>query len=126
MGFTTALFSGFTLTSTTLYLSLLYHQRAREHQALVLHQQALLLDSLTDKRLASDLAAQEEANYSGGLREGIRDYRVVRAPLVERWKDGWNREVTNVVRWAQAFRWGEVREGLEERMKGWREGERRV
>ncbi|MCJ1451182.1 hypothetical protein MMC28_001517 [Mycoblastus sanguinarius] len=126
MGFTTSLFSGLTLTSTTLYLSLLYHQRARAHQAALLHQQALLLTSLTDPDLASELAATVDANFSGGLREGIRDYRLQPASLTERWKDGWNSEVEGAVRWMQGVRWGFVREGLEGRWRGWREGERRV
>lgn len=126
MGFTTSLFSGLTLTSTTLYLTLLYHQRARAHQARTLHQQSLLLTSLVDLDIASELATAADANYSGGLREGIRDYRLERAPWVERWKDGWNREVFGVVRWCQGVRWGEVREGLEARVEEVREGERRL
>ena len=126
MGFITSLFSGFTLTSTTLYLTLLYHQRARAHQAALLHQQALLLESITDPAIASELATIADANYSGGLREGIRDYRIEKAPWTERWKDEWNREVTSAVRWVQNVRWNEVRLGLEGRVKHWREGERRL
>ena len=126
MGFMTSLFSGFTLTSTTLYLSLLYHQRARAHQAALLHQQSLLLNSLTNPALASDLATVAEENYSGGFREGIRDYRIEKAPWTERWKDGWNTEVANAVGWVQSIRWGKVREGLEERARDWRDGERRL
>lgn len=72
------------------------------------------------------MATAADANYSGGLREGIRDYRVERAPWTERWKGGWNREVEGVVRWCQGVRWGEVREGLERRVEGVREGERRL
>ncbi len=126
MGFTTSLFSGFTLTSTTLYLTLLYHQRARAHQAALLHQQSLLLNSLTDPAIASELATIADANYSGGFREGVRDYRVERATWTERWKDGWNREIVSAVRWVQGVKWGEVREGLEGRARDWREGERRL
>ena len=85
MGFTTNLFSGFTLTSTTLYLSLLYHQPARAHQAALLHQQTLLLNSLSDPDLASELATMADANYSGGLREGIRPARRAPAPWPARW-----------------------------------------
>lgn len=88
MGFTTAFFSGLTLTSASLYLCLAYHQRFRAHQAALLHQQALLLNSLTDPTLAHELATRADANYSGGLREGIRDYRPVKAAYTERWKDG--------------------------------------
>lgn len=126
MGFTTSLFSGFTLTSTALYLTLLYHQRSRAHQAALLNQQTLLLNSLTDPIIASNLAAAADANYSGGLREGVRDYRVVKAPWTERWKDGWNREVMAGVRWVQSVEWGRVRDGLEGRARDWKDGERRV
>lgn len=126
MGFTTNLFSGFTLTSTTLYLSLLYHQRARTHQAALLHQQALLLNSLSDPEVASELATIADANYSGGLREGIKPYRVEKAAWTERWKDGWNREVEGAVRYVQSIRWRTVREGMEGRAREWREGDRRL
>ena len=126
MGFTTNLFSGFTLTSTALYLSLLYHQRARAHQAALLHQQSLLLNSLTDPELASELTTIADANYSGGIREGIKPYRLEKAPWTERWKDGWNRELEGAVRYVQGIRLGSVREGLEERAKEWSEGERRL
>ena len=126
MGFTTNLFSGFTLTSTALYLSLLYHQRARAHQAALLHQQSLLLNSLTDPNLASELATIADANYGGGMREGIKPYRLEKAPWTERWKDGWNRELEGAVRYVQGIRLRSVREGLEERAKEWNEGERRL
>ena len=126
MGFTTNLFSGFTLTSTALYLSLLYHQRARAHQAALLHQQTLLLNSLTDPELASELTTIADANYSGRMREGIKPYRLEKAPWTEWWKDGWNRELEGAVRYVQDFRLGSVREGLEERAKEWNEGERRL
>ena len=45
---------------------------------------------------------------------------------METWKDGWNREVEGAVRWCQGFDWRGVREGVEGRARGWREGERRV
>ena len=109
-----------------LYLSLLYHQRSRAHQAALLHQQSLLLNSLTDPELASELATIADANYSGGLREGIRPYRLERASWTERWKDGWNRELEGAVRYVQGIRVATVREGLEGRVREWKEGERRL
>ncbi|KAM0797432.1 hypothetical protein BDR22DRAFT_824278 [Usnea florida] len=112
MGFTINLFSGFTLTSTALYLSLLYHQRARTHQAALLHQQALLLNSLSDPDVASELATIADANYSGGLREGIKPYRVEKAPWTERWKDRWNSEVEGAVRYAQGIRFRTIPNGF--------------
>ena len=126
MGFTINLFSGFTLTSTALYLSLLYHQRARTHQAALLHRQTLLLNSLSDPEVASELATIADANYSGGLREGIKPYRVEKAPWTERWKDRWNSEVEGAVRYVQGIRFRTVREGMEGRAREWREGERRL
>ena len=68
----------------------------------------------------------EDENYSGGLREGIRDYRLEKATLAERWKDGWNRELEGAVRWVQGVNWREVREAVEGRARGWSEGERRA
>ena len=126
MGFTTSLFSGFALTSTTLYLTLLYHQRARARQAAILHQQSLILNSLTDPAIASELATMEDENYSGGLREGIKAYRLEKAPLAERWKDGWIRELEGAVWGVLGIDWREVRVGLVGRAKGWSEGERRA
>lgn len=67
-----------------------------------------------------------DANYSGGLREGIKPYRLERAPWTERWKDRWNRELEGAVRYVQGIRLGTVREGLEGRVREWREGERRL
>ncbi|KAL6715022.1 hypothetical protein ACLMJK_007283 [Lecanora helva] len=125
MGFLSSLFSGFTLTTTTLYLTLLYHQRARAHQAALLHQQTLLLNSLTDPALASELNTIADANYSGGLREGIRDYKLERAPWTERFKDRWNRDIVNGVRWMQGVRWEDVREEFEGIIMGQKEEERK-
>ena len=68
----------------------------------------------------------EEQNYSGGLREGIKDYRLQEKRGLERFKDGWNRELESGVRWVQGVNFGRVREGVEERVREWRDGERRV
>ena len=35
---------------------------------------------------AGELATTEDENYSGGLREGINDHRLEKAPLTERWE----------------------------------------
>ncbi len=67
-----------------------------------------------------------DANYSGGLREGIRPYRLEKAPWTERWKDGWNRELEGAVRYVQGIRWLSVREGIEGRAREWKDGERRI
>lgn len=67
-----------------------------------------------------------DSNYSGGLREGIKPYKLERAPWTERWKDRWNRELEGAVRYVQGIRLGTVREGLEGRVREWREGERRL
>ena len=93
----------------------------------MLHQQALLLTSLTDPDLASELATKADENYSGGMREGIGGARLLQKPsLAERWKDGWNREVEGAVRWGQGVSWRGVREGLEGRWESWEAGRRRV
>ena len=126
MGFATSFLSGVTLTSSLLYFSLLHHQNSRIHQASILHSSALQLNSLVDPQLASDLATIAEQNYSGGLREGIRDYRLERRTGFERLKDGWNSELESGVRWVQGIHWNRVREGIEERAREWRDGGRRV
>lgn len=61
----------------------------------------------------------------GGGGEG-NGYRVERIGLVEKWKDMWNRDVEGVVRWVYGFEVGRVREGVERRWRGWRDGERRI
>ena len=126
MGFTAAFLASLALTPSILYLSLTHHQRARAHQSRALHSSALLLTSITDADLTSELATMQDANYSGGFREGIRDYRVERAGLAERWKDQWNRDVAGVVGWVHGVNWRGIREGVEGRARGIVEGERRV
>ena len=36
--------------------------------------------------IAGELATMEDENYSGGVREGIVDHRLEKAPLMERWE----------------------------------------
>jgi MICOS complex subunit MIC12 len=90
-----------TLTLSLAYLSVLTHQRNREHQAAVLRSQALALQSIIEPIPAplppsrAELAAAERAN------------------AVEVVKDRWNHEVENAVRWFQRKDWDEVREGVE-------------
>ena len=122
MAFATSFLSGLTLTTTLLYLTLFHHQRSRIHQASILHASALQLNALVDPKLASDLATMEDDNYSGGMRE----YRLIRRTGLERFKDGWNRELENGVRWAHTIDLGRIRAGLEERLREWRGGDRRV
>jgi hypothetical protein len=38
--------------------------------------------------------------------------------MAETLKDRWNSEVEGAVRWVQGVRWGSVRDGLEERVRG--------
>ncbi|KAI1085342.1 hypothetical protein F5B20DRAFT_140752 [Whalleya microplaca] len=101
MGFTTGFTGGFTLTLSVAYLTVLAHQRHREHQAAILRQQTYLLHELVDPLppvlppTRAELAARE------------------RASLVESAKDRWNAELEGAVRWAQTKDWDEVREGVE-------------
>lgn len=113
MGFTTGLLSGFTLTASTLYLTVLIHNRHRLHQATLLHQQSLLLNSIVDPTL---LPVHDDAPR----------YRIERGNWSERWKDGWNKEIESGVRWVHGIRWGTVREAIEGRWAGWKDGERRL
>ncbi|KAI5923156.1 hypothetical protein F4810DRAFT_670585 [Camillea tinctor] len=92
---------GVTLTLSIAYLSILAHQRNREHQAAVLRQQTRLISGIMDPLppvlppTRAELAAAERAN------------------LVETAKDRWNSEVESAVRWVQTKDWEEVREGVE-------------
>ena len=149
MTFTTSFIASFTLTSSLLYLTILHHRRTRAHQAALLNSQSLLLNSLVNPQLASDLAASRDANFSGwggrekiwpislyevvDSQEGVRSEEVanavsgrgdhigLRRPLIERWKDGWNREVTGGYRWVFGGglrnTWEDVRGGIVERLK---------
>ncbi|KAL8665459.1 MAG: hypothetical protein Q9202_002164 [Teloschistes flavicans] len=113
MGFFSGLFSGFTLTVGTLYLTILLHNRNRTHQALRLHQSALLLHSIVEPGLLP-------------YEDPYPRYRIERGDWTERWKDGWNAEVERAVRGAHSVRWGPVREALEGRWRDWRQGQRRT
>ncbi|KAI0196963.1 hypothetical protein F4808DRAFT_463739, partial [Astrocystis sublimbata] len=92
---------GVTLTLGVAYLTLLAHQRNREHQAAVLRQQTLLLSSNLDPLPPVLPPTRAE--------RAIID----RATLTEAAKDRWNAEIEHAVRWAQQKDWAEVREGLE-------------
>ena len=82
-------------------------------QALLLRQQSLLLNSLVEP----DLIPSETE---------LPKYVVDRPNWAEMWKDRWNSEVEGALRWVQRVRWGEMRGGVEERVRGVVEGERRI
>lgn len=97
---------GVTLTLSLAYLSVLAHQRTREHQSRHLGAQALALQSLVDpvpQPLPPSRAEMAAAR---------------RAASIEAAKDRWNDEVGKAARWAQSTDWDEVREGLEARVAG--------
>ena len=102
----TPFLTGLTLTSTTLYVTLLSHQRSRTRQAALLHQSALLLESHKDMphSNAKTAAAMENTRDMREVRGGTirpvesmdardRTWGVADAGWVERWKDGWNRGI---------------------------------
>ena len=126
MAFTTSLLSGLTLTSTIFYFTLLYHQRSRDQQSTILRASALQLNTLADPKLASEIATIEDQNYSGGFREGVKDYRLIRKTGLERFKDGWNRELESGVRWFHQLDLNRTREGLEDRFQEWKGDQRRL
>ncbi|KAI6092115.1 hypothetical protein F4821DRAFT_224938 [Hypoxylon rubiginosum] len=101
MGFTTGFTGGVTLTLSVAYLTVLAHQRHREHQAAILRQQTRALSAIVDPLppplppTRSEVAASE------------------REHLIERAKDRWNAEVEGAVRWVQTKDWEEVREDVE-------------
>ncbi|MDI1487310.1 MAG: hypothetical protein OHK93_006579 [Ramalina farinacea] len=122
MGFSSSFISGFTLTSTIIYLSLLHHQRSRSHQASILHASSQRLETLINPQLTSNLATMHDENYSGGLREGIHDYRLVERGYMERFKDGWNRELGAGMQRVLGSNFGSVGRAVEERVEGWATG----
>ncbi|RYP32445.1 hypothetical protein DL767_005209 [Monosporascus sp. MG133] len=101
MGFTTGFTGGVTLTLSLAYLTMLAHQRNREHQASILRRQTYAISGLYDPLpptlppTRAELAALERRN------------------LVDAAKDRWNAEVEGAVRWAQTKDWESVRERLE-------------
>jgi len=101
MGFTTGFTGGVALTLSVAYLSVLAHQRNREHQGAILRAQALSIQSLIDPLPAPLPPTRSEVAAAQ------------RATSVEVAKDRWNHEVENAVRWAQNTDWEEVREGVE-------------
>jgi len=108
MAFSSGAFAGLTLTATGLYLTLLTHQRHRVRQAHLLNQQTLLLNSILDPGIVPV--------------EDAPRFALQRLDWVETWKDRWNGEVESAVRYAQELRWDSAREGLEEKLRAWRDG----
>ncbi|KAI0164450.1 hypothetical protein GGR52DRAFT_559902 [Hypoxylon sp. FL1284] len=102
MGFTTGFTGGVTLTLSAAYLTVLAHQRHREHQSAILRQQTRLLTSIVDP-LPAPAPPPTRSEAAAASRER----------LVERAKDRWNAELEGAVRRAQATDWDEVREGVE-------------
>ncbi|KAI0842662.1 hypothetical protein F5Y06DRAFT_258219 [Hypoxylon sp. FL0890] len=101
MGFTTGFTGGVTLTLSIAYLTVLAHQRHREHQAAILRQQTRLITSIYDPLPP----ALPPTRYEQAALE--------RANLIERAKDRWNAEVEGAVHWVQSKDWDEVREDVE-------------
>lgn len=90
-----------TLTLSLAYLSVLAHQRSREHQGAALQAQALAIQGLIDPIPAPLPPTRSEVAAAQ------------RNTAVEVAKDRWNHEVENAVRWVQHTDWTEVREGVE-------------
>lgn len=93
---------GVALTLSVAYLSVLAHQRNREHQGAILRARALSIQSLIDPLPAPLPPTRSEVAAAQ------------RATSVEVAKDRWNHEVENAVKWAQNTDWEEVREGVED------------
>ncbi|KAI2639999.1 hypothetical protein GGS21DRAFT_504505 [Xylaria nigripes] len=101
MGFATGFTGGVTLTLGIAYLTVLAHQRNREHQAAILRQQTYILSGIIDPLpptfppTRAELAAAERANFK------------------EAAKDRWNAEVENAAKWVHSKDWNGVREDME-------------
>lgn len=92
------------MTLSLAYLSVLAHQRNREQQGRSLRAQALAIQSLIDPVPESLPPTRSEVAAAK------------RAETIEVAKERWNEEVENAVKWVQRTDWGEVREGLEDRI----------
>ncbi|KAI1416320.1 hypothetical protein F5Y13DRAFT_155109 [Hypoxylon sp. FL1857] len=101
MGFTTGFTGGVTLTLSIAYLTVLAHQRNREHQAAILRQQTRLITGIYDPLPPALPPTKHE--------QAIAE----RARLIEKAKDRWNAEIENAVHWVQNKDWEEVREDVE-------------
>lgn len=97
---------GVALTLSVTYLSLLAHQRNREHQGALLRAQALQLHQVIDP-LPVDLPPTR-AELAAAQR----------ATTLEAAKDRWNHEVERAVRWAQTTDWDDVRASVESKLEG--------
>lgn len=86
------------------YLSVLAHQRNREHQGQVLRSQSLVLRGLVDPLPPLPPPTRSEVAASQ------------RGHAVEIAKDRWNHEIENAARWVQHTDWVQVREDLEDRL----------
>ena len=97
--------SGLTLTTSTLYLTILLHRHNRFEQSHLLARSAASLTSITDPPPLV-LPPSE---------------RVERAGILEMAKDRWNRELVDNVRKVNAVDWKSVREDVEDMAIGvWR------
>jgi altered-inheritance-of-mitochondria protein 5 len=91
---------GVTVTLGLAYLTVLYHERNRQSQALHLRSQSHVLNSLLEPEPTSVLSRAELARKS-------------RSTFTESAKDRWNGEIENAVRFVHRTDWAAVREGME-------------
>ncbi|OTA70465.1 hypothetical protein K449DRAFT_380523 [Hypoxylon sp. EC38] len=101
MGFTTGFTGGVTLTLSIAYLTVLAHQRNREHQAAILRQQTRLISGIYDPLPP----ALPPTRHEQAVAERER--------FIEKAKDRWNTEIEGAVHWVQNKDWDEVREDVE-------------
>ena len=86
------------LTASVLSFTLFQHKYTREQQSRLLRQQALLVRSIVDQRIVSvDDAVRITGNRDHPTRQ---------------WKNAWNTEVENTVKWCHTFQWDDLRVGI--------------
>ena len=100
------------LTGSILSFALFQHRHNREQQSRLLRQQALLVRSIVDPRIVSVDDAERIT--------GNRDHPT------RKWKDRWNGEVENAVKWCHTLQWDDLRNGITDKVDKVKNGIRRI
>lgn len=111
------------MTTSTLYLSLLYHRQHRYSQSAILHQSATLLNSIAEPYTpdADALRRQRLHELSAAYRIGGPESHTTLSEareglgIFEIAKERWNREVEGIMRWVVRRDWrSDVEKGVEQ------------
>lgn len=125
--YTNQKFTGFTLTTTLLYLTIQVHRSTRQDQRNAIHQQVQILNTLSaptgawDRRLAPSWRHARPQNLDAGQE---KEKETEKQPAMEDMlKHRWNKEVERLAHKAYESRWEDVRNTA---VEGWRAAKRLV